>query len=225
MDLVDELREQVRWTQSHGEEVANSLSHGLGLLAAALGTPVLLNEAWEGGSPAFIIGTCIFAATMVFLYLGSAVYHLWPRTRIKGLLQIVDHSAIFFLIAGTYTPLTLGPLHGPWGWTILALVWLLAAFGVILKASKGVAHRPRLAISLYLGMGWLILVAIRPLALAVPLSTLLWLLAGGVVYTGGVIFFINDHKRYRHFVWHLFVLGGTLCHYLAVLTYATSANG
>jgi hemolysin III len=158
---------------------------------------------------------------MVFLYLGSAVYHVWPRTRFKGALQVVDHSAIFLLIAGTYTPLALGPLHGRWGWTILVIVWTLAIFGVFLKTTKGAEHRPRLAVALYLGMGWLVVFAIRPLALAVSLSTLIWLVAGGLVYTAGVLFFINDHKRYRHFIWHLFVLGGTCCHYFAVLTYAT----
>ena len=222
MDVADELRAATRWTQSHREEILNAISHGLGFLGAAIGTPVLLNAAWERGSPPFFIGSAIFAATMVLLYFGSAVYHLWPRTPFKGALQTIDHSAIFLLIAGTYTPFALGPLHGLWGWTILAVVWALALFGVALKTLKGVAHRPRLAICLYLGMGWLIIFAIRPLAMAVPLSTLIWLIAGGLVYTAGVVFFMNDHKRYCHFVWHLFVLGGTGCHYVAVLTYATA---
>lgn len=221
MDVAEELRAASRWTQSHGEEMANAVSHGLGFLAAAIGTPILLEAAWERGSKPFFIGSAVFAATMVFLYLGSAVYHVWPRTRFKGALQVVDHSAIFLLIAGTYTPLALGPLHGRWGWTILVIVWTLAIFGVFLKTTKGAEHRPRLAVALYLGMGWLVVFAIRPLALAVSLSTLIWLVAGGLVYTAGVLFFINDHKRYRHFIWHLFVLGGTCCHYFAVLTYAT----
>lgn len=221
MDVAKELRVPVRWTQSLGEEIANSASHGAGLLAAALGAPLLLDAAWEQGSPQFFVGTCVFLATMVLLYLGSTVYHIWPRNRFKGVLQVVDHSAIFLLIAGTYTPITLGPLHGPWGWMILIVVWILALCGVILKASKGALHRPRFAISLYLAMGWLILMAIRPLARAVPLESLIWLVAGGLVYSAGVIFFVNDHKRYRHFVWHLFVLAGTGCHYFAVLTYAS----
>lgn len=210
-----------RWTQTRAEEIANTLSHGLGFLAAAIGSPILLEAARARGSAPFFVGTAIFAATMVLLYLGSTVYHVWPRTRFKGALQTIDHSAIFLLIAGTYTPFTLGPLHGPWGWAILAVVWALACFGVFLKTRKGVAHRPRLSVALYLGMGWLIVLAIRPLAMAVSQPTLLWLIAGGVVYTAGVLFFINDHKRYCHFVWHLFVLGGTGCHYLAVLSYAT----
>jgi hemolysin III len=223
MDAADELRAASRWRQSPGEEIANAVSHGLGLLGAAIGTPILLAAAWERGSAPFFIGSAIFAATVVLLYLGSTVYHLWPRTPLKGALQTLDHSAIFLLIAGTYTPLSLGPLHGPSGWGILAIVWAMACFGIVLKTTKGVSHRPRLAVSLYLAMGWLVVLVMRPLAMAVSLSTLAWVIAGGIIYTSGVLFFINDHKRYCHFVWHLFVLGGTTCHYFAVLTYATAS--
>ncbi len=220
MAIAGKLREEIHWTQSNGEEAANTVSHGLGFLGAAVGTPILLEAAWGRESMPFLVGTCIFAATMVLLYFCSAVYHVWPRTRFKGALQVVDHSAIFLLIAGTYTPFTLGPLHGPRGWAILAIVWALAAFGVLLKTLKGASHRPRAATGLYLGMGWLIVLAIQPLALAIPRASLLWLVAGGLVYTSGVIFFVNDHRRYCHFVWHLFVLAGTSCHYFAVLSYA-----
>jgi len=220
MPLPETLRKELDWSQSIGEEVANSVSHGLGFLAAALGAPILLQAAWLRGSTPFLIGSCIFTGTMVLLYLRSTAYHRWPRTGFKRALQVMDHSAIFLLIAGTYTPFTLGPLGGPIGWTMLTVVWLLAGFGVILKTRKGAYHRPRLAIGLYLGMGWLIVFAIWPLAMAIPRASLLWLVAGGVIYSGGVVFFLNDHKRYRHFVWHLFVLGGTSCHYFAVLSYA-----
>lgn len=220
MDILDELRAGTKWTQSLGEEVANSVSHGLGLLGAAVGMPVLLYAAAQRGDTAFLIGAAIFAGTTLFLYLGSTLYHAWPQTAFKHALQVIDHSAIFLLIAGTYTPFTLGPLRGPLGWTILALIWLLALFGVLLKTRRGAHHRPRLALCLYLGMGWLILVAIRPLSLAIPGESLLWLVAGGVAYTSGVFFFVNEQIRYSHFVWHLFVLGGTVCHYFAVFTYA-----
>lgn len=213
---------EIRWTQSKAEEIANSVSHGAGFLAAAIGTPVLLFAAWERGSIPFMAGSAIFTATMLLLYLGSTLYHAWPQTPFKCALQVVDHSAIFILIAGTYTPFTLGPLHGWRGWAILAAVWLLALFGVLLKMRRGALHRPRLSMALYLGMGWLIIVAVVPLARAVSISTLFWLVAGGVTYTAGVIFFVREHVRYNHFVWHLFVLAGTACHYLAVLTYATS---
>lgn len=224
MDVIDDLRATVKWTQSLGEEVANSVSHGLGLVGAAVGTPILLASAANRGSNTFTIGAAVFAATMLLLYLGSTAYHAWPQTPMKRALQILDHSAIFLLISGTYTPFALGPLRGPWGWSLLVLVWLLAICGVILKLKKGVHHRPRLMISLYLGMGWLVLLVIRPLALTVPPATIWWLAAGGIAYTGGVIFFVREHARYNHFIWHLFVLAGTVCHYVAVLTYATATN-
>ncbi|MEO5720588.1 MAG: hemolysin III family protein [Chthoniobacterales bacterium] len=220
MEIVHEMPASSRWTQSHGEEMANSASHGLGVLAAAVGAPFLVKEAVERGNTAFLVGSIIFLATMLFQYLGSAVYHWWPRTPFKGALQTIDHSAIFLLIAGTYTPFTLGPLRGPWGWTVLVLIWSCALCGVLLKVWKGALHRPRLAIGLYLAMGWLILLVIWPLARAIPWPSLVWLVGGGVVYTAGVIFLVNDRKRYHHFVWHLFVLGGTCCHYFAVLSYA-----
>lgn len=222
MKAIDDVFAGRKWTQSRGEEFANAISHGAGLLGAAIGSPVLLFAAWERDSVPFTIGASVFVATMLLLYLGSTLYHAWPQTPFKCALQVVDHSAIFLLIAGTYTPFTLGPLHGRWGWTILCLIWALAGCGVMLKTKRGVLHRPRLALSLYLGMGWLIILAIRPLAQAVPPSTLFWLVAGGVTYTAGVIFFVREHVRYSHFIWHLFVLGGTLCHYLAVFTYATA---
>jgi len=225
MSDAERSHPQARWRQSLGEEIANGASHGIGLLAAAIGTPILLETAWLRGSMSFLIGTAIFAATVVLLYLGSSVYHAWPRSRIKAALQLIDHSAIFFLIAGTYTPFALGPLRGTLGFILLAVVWTLAVLGVLMKTMKGVAHRPRFAVALYLAMGWLVLLVIRPLAAAVPSSTLAWMVAGGVVYTAGVVFFLNDHKRYCHFVWHLFVLGGTSCHYFAVLTYAGATLG
>lgn len=222
MDFIDELRAQPTWTQSPGEEIANTVSHGLGLLAALIGTPILIVASWQSGDRAFFIGSIIYVTTMLFLYFGSTLYHAWPQTRAKCILQLIDHGAIFLLIAGTYTPFVLGPLRGAWGWTILALVWTLAILGIILKTTRGVSQHPKLAMCLYLGMGWLILIAIRPLARQIPLDGLLWLVAGGIAYTAGVIFFLNERVRYCHFVWHLFVLAGTCCHFLAVLSCAAS---
>lgn len=209
-----------RWKQTRGEEIANALSHGAGLLAVAMGTPVLLWFAYQRGNTPFLVGSAIFAVTMLLLYLGSTAYHSWPRTRFKAVLQVIDHSAIFLLIAGTYTPFALGPLNGPRGWAILGCIWLAAIAGVLLKVMKGVYHRPRVAVALYLGMGWLVLLVIRPLARALPHESMWWLAGGGLFYTFGVYFFVRDRERYRHFIWHLFVLGGTASHYLAVLTYA-----
>jgi hemolysin III len=220
MNVVAEPPNLPKWTQSTGEELANSISHGIGLVGALIGTPVLLLAALHHGSLSFLIGTIVFTVTMLLLYLGSTLYHAWPRTRAKSVLQLLDHSAIFWLIAGTYTPFALGPLGGVWGWTMLGIIWALAVFGTLVKATRGPARHRKLAMILYLGMGWLALVFIRPAVAAVPVSVLLWLLAGGIAYTTGVLFFVNTRLRYAHFVWHLFVLTGTGCHFAAVLTCA-----
>ena len=217
MDIGDELRVSPKRAQSTGEELANTISHGIGLCAALIGAPILLLEAHRS-SPGFFFGTVIFAVTMSMLYLGSTLYHAWPQTRGKSILRVLDHSAIFLLIAGTYTPFTLGPLRGLWGATILVLVWGLAIFGVTLKATCGTSRHSKLAMTLYLGTGWLALIAIRPITLALPPTTLFWLVAGGVAYTTGVLFFVNQRLRYSHFIWHLFVLAGTSCHFLALLS-------
>jgi hemolysin III len=217
MKMSDELRVSPRRMHSAGEELANSISHGIGLCAALVSAPILLLEA-QRSSPGFFFGAVIFAITMSILYLGSTLYHAWPQTRGKTILRKLDHSAIFLLIAGTYTPLTLGPLRGLWGSTILALVWGLAIFGVILKATRGPSRHSKLGMTLYLGTGWLALIAIRPITLAIPVPALFWLVAGGVAYTTGVLFFVNERLRYSHFIWHLFVLLGSSCHFLAILS-------
>ncbi len=221
MDAIHSARHDPKWDQSLGEELANSISHGVGLIAGLIGAPILMFAAWRGGDRFFFIGTAVFSAAMLIVYLGSTLYHAWPRGRIKSVFQVIDHSAIFLLIAGTYTPFTLGPLRGVWGWTILALIWALAIFGVILKSVHGTEKRKKLSMTLYLGMGWLVLIAFRPLILHVPVPSLAWLVAGGVAYTGGVFFFVSKRSRYTHFVWHLFVLLGTACHFLAVLSCTT----
>jgi hemolysin III len=154
---------------------------------------------------------------MVLLYLASTLYHALPQGKAKRAFQLIEHAAIFLLIAGTYTPFTLGVLRGAWGWTLFGLVWGLAAIGVLLAVVGGVRRYRVLSVLLYLGMGWLVVVAIRPLWLSMPLSGLLWLVAGGLAYTVGVAFFAAKRLRYGHFVWHLFVLAGTACHFIAVL--------
>ena len=207
-------------TQSLDEEIANSLSHGLGLIAALVASPFLILDAARHGGAGVIVGASIFAATMVLLYLASTLYHALPSGGAKRVFRVIEHSAIFLLIAGTYTPFTLGVLHGPWGWTLLGLVWGLALAGVTLKALNRLSH-PVLTTGLYLLMGWLILIAVAPLSARVPASGLLWLVAGGLAYTIGVAFFALDSRlRYGHFIWHLFVMAGTACHYFAVLGYA-----
>jgi len=219
MNMSDELRVSPKRIQSAGEELANSISHGIGLCAALIGAPVLLLEA-RRSSPGFFLGTLIFVVTLSMLYLGSTLYHAWPQTRGKSVLRTLDHSAIFLLIAGTYTPLTLGPLRGFWGSIMLALVWALAIFGVFLKTTRGPSRHPKLSMALYLGTGWLALIAARPMTLAIPFPALVWLVAGGIAYTMGVLFFVNERLRYAHFVWHLFVLAGSGCHFAAIFSCA-----
>jgi hemolysin III len=203
-----------------GEEFANSVSHGAGFVAAAIGTPILLAEAARHGGLSELVGASVFVATVMLAYLASTLYHATPWPRAKSMLRAVDHGSIFLLIAGTYTPFTLGVLRGGWGWTLFGLVWTLALAGVAMKALGGVRLR-KLSMAVYLGMGWLIVIAIVPLMERMPPAGLAWLVAGGLAYTGGVFFYALDRYRYCHFIWHLFVLTGTFCHFVAVMHYAS----
>jgi hemolysin III len=204
--------------QSLGEEIANAVSHGVGFLGAVAITPILIVKAIPSGA-AGIVGASIFGATMMFLYLASTLYHAFPQNRAKRLFRLFDHGGIFLLIAGTYTPFTLTTLPNPWGWSLFGIVWGLASFGLILKSTQG-ARSSKLSTFLYLGMGWLAVIAAKPLWDNLPGWGIFWLVAGGVMYSAGVIFFIQDHKiRYTHFIWHLFVMAGTACHVVAVLGY------
>jgi hemolysin III len=205
--------------QSVGEEIANSASHGAGLLAALLTAPFLLGRAIERGGASGIVGASVFVGTLALLYLVSTLYHALPRNKAKRVFRILDHGAVFLLIAATYTPFVLGVLRGTWGWTLFGLVWGLATLGIVATAIGGIRH-PRLSTGVYLGMGWLVLIAIRPLWLRVPPAGLLWLLAGGVAYSAGVGLYAAKRVRYGHFLWHLFVLAGSACHFVAVFSYA-----
>ncbi|MFP5213329.1 MAG: PAQR family membrane homeostasis protein TrhA [Acidobacteriota bacterium] len=205
--------------QSFEEEIANGVSHGMALVACLIATPILLSSAWRVGDPWSVAGAGVFSGTTIFMYLSSTLYHFLPANGAKHVFRLLDHGAIFLLIAGTYTPFTLGPLRGAWGWTLFGMVWSMAIVGLVLKG-MGVMRHPRLSTGLYLAMGWLILIAIQPLSLKVPPPGLLWLLAGGIAYTGGVAFYAAERVRYSHFVWHLFVVLGNTCHFFAVLWYA-----
>jgi len=201
--------------QSPGEEIANSISHGVGLLAALVATPVLLHAARLGNRLDFA-GAIVFSATLVLLYLASTLYHALPKSGAKRTFRALDHSAVFLLIAGTYTPFAFSVLHGPLGWTLLAVEWILAAVGIGLTVVEGERFE-RLSTPVYVVMGWLIVFAIRPLARDLPL---LLLVAGGLAYSAGVGFLTARRVRYSHFVWHLFVLVGSACHWVAILRYA-----
>ena len=208
----------VHRVQSPGEEVANSLIHGFALLCAMAATPMLVLAARPQGA-ASIVGASVFAASMVVLYLTSTLYHALPAGRAKRVFLRLDHGAIYLFIAGTYTPFALGALRGAWGWTLFGLVWTMAAVGITLKAVNRLS-RPWLSTGLYLAMGWLVLIAAVPLVARVPHEGVLLLVAGGVAYSAGVVFFALDSRvRYAHAIWHAFVVAGTGCHLLAVLRY------
>jgi hemolysin III len=210
------LDEHSGWSK---EEIANSISHGVGLLLAIALLPILVMSARRSGSVSFIVGASVFGVTMVLLYSASTLYHSLTHQGAKNFFRLVDHIAIFLLIAGTYTPFTLGVLRGPWGWTLLTIVWALAVFGIIMKATVGTRHS-WISIGLYLLMGWLAVVAVKPILLLVPLPGIILILAGGIAYSGGLAFFSAPRLRYGHFIWHLFVMAGTTCHFFAVLWYA-----
>ncbi len=213
---VPKLRERA---QSRGEEVANGVSHGFGLAVSVAAGAFLVASALRTGDPARIVGCSVYAATLVLMYASSTLYHALPRGRAKYVLRICDHSAIFLLIAGTYTPFTLGVLRGPWGWTLLAATWSFAIAGVILTTLSRVRY-PTLSTIIYLAMGWLIVIAVGPLWERMAPWGLFWIGAGGFAYTAGIPFFAAKELRYGHLVWHVLVVIGSACHYIAVLLYS-----
>jgi hemolysin III len=205
--------------QSVGEEIANSISHGIGLLLALVAFPVLVIAALRRGEATEIIGATVFATTVVLLYSTSMLFHAFPHSRAKRVFQVLDHSAIYLLIAGTYTPFTLGVLRGTWGWTLFGLVWSMAVIGIVLKAVGGVRYNT-VSTLVYVAMGWLVVIAADTVWTLVPKWGIFWLFAGGIAYTLGAVFFLAERIRFFHFVWHLFVIAGTACHFVAVLWYA-----
>jgi hemolysin III len=210
--------------QTLGEEIANAVSHGAGLVMGLVALPLLVLTAVRRQDEWQIAAGAIYATTLVLLYTASTIYHALPaRSTAKRVFRVLDHGAIYLLIAGTYTPFALGALRGPWGWSLLGTIWGLAAAGIALKAGVGFRY-PRLSTTVYLLMGWIAVVALHPLYLAVGWAGLAWLLVGGLSYSAGVYFFTRDRLPFRHFVWHLFVLGGSACHLVAVLLYAGGAS-
>ena len=210
-----------RRPQSGGEERANSISHAFGFVLALASLPLLLGVGRSAAaSRTGSVGACVFSVTMMLLYGASAMYHALPEGRAKRVFNQLDHSAIYVFIAGSYTPFALGALHGAWGWTLFGLVWGLAATGVALKGFR-LLQQPYLSTGLYVAMGWLVLIAAAPLVRQVAGGGLVLLVAGGVAYSVGAVFFLLDSRlRYGHFVWHLFVLAGSTCHFFAALWYA-----
>lgn len=203
---------------SLGEEIAHSLSHGVGIVLAIVGLCVLVALSVRDGDIRHVVASGIFGGTLILLYTASTLYHSIPLPETKRLLRIIDHASIYLLIAGTYTPFTLVTLSGPWGWSLFGVTWGLAAVGVIFKLFF-TGRFEKLSLVIYIAMGWCGVVAAKPLMAALAPGGLWLLLLGGLSYTGGVVFYVMKRLPYHHAIWHLFVLAGSVLHYFAILLY------
>tara|TARA_R110000850_G_scaffold67677_1_gene150644 strand:+ start:11513 stop:12169 length:657 start_codon:yes stop_codon:yes gene_type:complete len=201
---------------SLGEEIAHGLTHGVGIVLAIAGLCVLVTFSALYGTAVHVVASSIFGASMIVLYTASTLYHSLPMPETKRIMRVVDHASIYLLIAGTYTPFTLVTLEGAWGWSLFGVVWGLAIAGIIFKLFF-TGRFDRLSVAIYVAMGWCGLVAIKPMMAALPTLGLWLLVAGGLAYTGGVIFYLLERMRYHHAIWHLFVMAGTTLHYFVVL--------
>jgi hemolysin III len=204
--------------ESAGEELASSITHGVGALLAISALAVLVCLAAAGGDTRRVVTVSIYGTTLLLMYLASTGYHLARLPRLKRRMRICDHASIYLLIAGTYTPVALVLLRGGWGWTLFGIIWGLAVAGVVLKLFF-ISRFEFLSVTLYMLMGWTLLIALRPVLAAVPAGGMRWLLAGGLAYTAGVGFYLWDTLPFNHAVWHLFVMAGSACHFFAVLWY------
>jgi len=200
------------------EEYLNALSHGIGALLAVAGLIVLTHSALLYGDAWHVVSCAIYGVTLVTLYSASTLYHLVPLSRLKVVFQFLDHSAIYLLIAGTYTPFTLVNLRGPWGWSLFGAVWGLALLGIVSRATF-IRHRPGIAVVFYVAMGWVAVIAVKPILAAIAPGGLLLIVAGGLTYTAGVVFYAWERLPYNHAVWHVFVLAGSALQFFAVLFY------
>ncbi|MBA3722001.1 MAG: hemolysin III family protein [Parachlamydiaceae bacterium] len=210
--MIEDIEKQ--W--SLGDEWANSLTHGIGFVLSLVGFMFLLQSPMMEGNHWKLFSFTIYGFSLVLLYGASTFYHACKNRQLKHALRLLDHCAIYILIAGSYTPFTLVSMQGFWGWTLFALVWMIAIVGIIFKCFY-IGRFVRLSTCLYLAMGWLIVIAIEPLMNSLSFEGLCWIAAGGLFYTSGIIFFLLDAKRFFHAIWHLFVLGGSVCHFFAVL--------
>lgn len=206
--------------QTLGEEIANAISHGIGFLLSVASLPILVARALHDDNMMHVLSVSVFSLTMMLLYLTSCLYHAMPAGKVKLWLNRFDHAAIYIFIAGSYTPFMLGVLRGGLGSTLLIIVWSVALFGVFAKMANKLMH-PFWSTALYVALGWMAVVAVGPLVKLVPVTGLLWIVGGGLMYTlGAVVFHFDGRLRYAHFVWHLFVLAGSACHFFAVLEYS-----
>jgi hemolysin III len=209
---------------SVGEEIANSMTHGVGVVFSIAGLAVLTAFASVFGTAWHIVSCSIYGATQILLYTTSTLYHSIPQPRAKAILRVFDHAAIFLLIAGTYTPFTLVNLRGPWGWSLFGIIWGLAILGIALQ-SLLIRHRPVITALPYVAMGWVVLIAVKPLLASVASGGLVLLVAGGLAYTLGSVFYVWRRLPYHHAIWHVFVLAGSVLHFFAILFYVIPLAG
>ncbi|HEX5705786.1 MAG TPA: hemolysin III family protein [Pyrinomonadaceae bacterium] len=200
------------------EEMANCATHGVGLVLSLVGLVVLVTLAATRGGALHLASCVVYGASLVALYLSSTLYHGARTPRAKDIFRLFDHCCIYLLIAGTYTPFTLVTLRGAWGWTLFGLVWTFAAVGITCRLLFGERYRV-VAVASYVMMGWLAVIAVKPIFEIVPVGALVWIAAGGLAYTAGVFFFACKRVPHNHAIWHVFVLCGSVCHYLAVMLY------
>ncbi len=206
-----------------GEEIVHGITHGIGAGLSIAGLTLLVVLAVLYGNVRQIVSFSVYGASLIILYLASTLYHSFQNPDVKRVFRIIDHASVFLLIAGTYTPFLLLGVRGAWGWTLLVIIWGLAILGVAFKALF--IHRfQKLSVLAYVLMGWLSIVMIKEMLANIPLGGLIWMAVGGVVYTVGVIFYAMKKVRYMHAIWHVFVLGGSICHYFAVLLYLAPAR-
>jgi hemolysin III len=198
------------------EEIAHSIIHGIGAILAIAGLVILIVNTTACGSARHIVSCSIFGATLVLLYSASTLYHGIQHPKAKKVLRVIDHSSIYLLIAGTYTPFTLINMQGTWGWSLFGVIWLAALLGIVLQFSP-LRRFSSIRLILYVAMGWAALVAIKPLSASVPMSALILIVAGGLSYTVGIVFYLWHRLPYHHAIWHVFVLSGSALHYIAVL--------
>ncbi|MEW6441070.1 MAG: hemolysin III family protein [bacterium] len=211
---------------SRAEEIASSLLHGIGLALSLLALAVLVTFAALHGDVRRVISFSIYGTTLALLYFSSTMYHGTRSAKTKRIFRVLDHSAIFLLIAGSYTPFTLVKLGGGWGWSLFGIVWGLAVLGICLEVFRCNRTRPKWpSMVLYVGMGWLMIVAAKPLAAAVPTGGLVWLGIGGLAYTSGLLFYAWKRLPFSHSIWHLFVLAGSACHFLSIFLYVLPMKG
>ncbi len=203
---------------SVGEEIANSITHGVGALLSVAGLAVLIGFASLRGNAWHITSCSIFGTTLILLYVASTLYHSIPLPEVKIILRQIDHSAIYLLIAGTYTPFLLVSLRGPWGWSLFGIIWGIAISGIFLKTTS-FGRLPGVSLSFYLAMSWIIIIAIKPMIAVLDKGGLELLLLGGLTYTAGIIFYCWEKLPYSHAIWHLFVLAGSCFHFFAILFY------